>query len=164
MLKQRFNGNLGKGRAGYIVLIAVSVICGCIGARELRAQDLKASVSVGQAYPNLSLDMQYYEIKHDPNSEEYLSYYKIIREKIMQKLKGLYRYHYSDGDVYLLFTLNSDGKLDRFDVDYTKSIKDSTLIGIATASLKRSSPFPKFPEALSSPKASFNVVISFRSS
>jgi outer membrane biosynthesis protein TonB len=80
----------------------------------------------------------------------------------MQKLNSLYRYHYRNGDVYLFFTLNSDGRLDSFDIDRTKSVSDKTLIDIATTSLKRSSPFPKFPAGLSSPKISFNVVISFR--
>ena len=119
-------------------------------------------MSVGQAYPNLDVDMQYYEIKYDPNSKEYISYYKIVRERMMQSLKGMYRYHYTNGDVYLFFTLNSDGRLDGFDIDYMNSVKDKTLIEIATASLKRSSPFPKFPAGLSSPKVSFNVIISFK--
>ena len=117
---------------------------------------------MAQAYSNIGVDMQYYEIKYDPNSEEYLSYSKIIREKIRQKLQGLYRYNYANGEVYLLFTLNSDGKLDGFDVDQTRSVNDKTLIDIATMSLKRSSPFPRFPTGLNSPKVSFNVVISFR--
>jgi hypothetical protein len=62
----------------------------------------------------------------------------------------------------LFFTLNSDGRLDRFDVDRSRSVDNGALIDIATTSLKRSSPFPKFPEALSSPRVSFHVVISFK--
>jgi hypothetical protein len=41
-------------------------------------------------------------------------------------------------------------------------VDNGALIDIATTSLKRSSPFPKFPEALSSPRVSFHVVISFK--
>jgi len=141
-----------------IILVAASLIAG----RDISAQEMKTGTGVSQAYSNLSVDMQYYEIKYDPKSDEYISYYKVIRERIMQKLNSLYRYHYRKGDVYLFFTLNSDGRLDSFDIDRTKSVSDKTLIDIATTSLKRSSPFPKFPAGLSSPKISFNVVISFR--
>ena len=146
----------------YIILTAALIVFVCINTHELIAQDMKAPSGAGQAYPNLSVDMQYYEIKYDPNSNEYLSYYKAVREKIIQKLKGMYRYHYRNGDVHLVFTLNSDGRLDGFDIDYMKSVQDKTLLDIAATSLKRSSPFPKFPTGLSYPKVSFNVVISFK--
>lgn len=149
-------------RTGFIIFTIVFVLLSNIAAPEGRAQGVKTANPVNQAYSNLGVDMQYYEIKYDPNNEDYISYYKAIRAKIMQKLKGLYRYHYRNGDIHLLFTIKSDGTLAGFDVDYTNSAKDKTLLNIATSSLKKASPFPSFPNGLSLPEVSFSVVISFR--
>jgi hypothetical protein len=145
----------------FIIFIAIFIVLTHIAPQEVAAQEMKTGV-VSQAYSNLSIDMQYYEIKYDPNSSEYVTYYQVIREKLMRKLKGLYRYHYRKGDVYLLFNLKSDGKLTRFDIDNTKSTKDKTLINIVASSLKQSSPFPQFPKELGLPDLSFNIVISFK--
>lgn len=148
----------------FLIVIIVFILSANIAVPEIIAQDMKSGTTVGQAYSNLGVDMQYYEIKYDPKSEEYIGYYKVIREKIMQKLRYLYKYHYKNGDIYLSFVLKSDGKLEGFYVDRVKSAPDNTLIDIATTSLKRSSPFPPFPKGLASPKVSFNVIISFKES
>lgn len=145
-----------------VILIAISVLLICIIMTGVSAQEMKTGANVSQAYPNLGVDMQYYEIKYDPNNKDYINYYQVIRERIMQKLKALYRYHYRKGDIHLLFTLNSAGKLEDFYVDRVKSAQDDTLVDIATTSLKKSSPFPPFPKGLDQPRVSFNVVISFR--
>jgi len=145
-----------------IIFIIILILACCAFMPQAIAQGAKTSSGVSQAYSGMGVDMQYYEIKYDPNSKEYISYYQAVREKIMQKLKGLYRYHYRNGDVYLLFIVKSDGKLTRFDIDLQKSTKDKTLIDIAAAGLKRSSPFAPFPEGLALPEISFNVVISFK--
>jgi hypothetical protein len=146
------------------IIIAITVPAAIISAVSCvsLAQEMKAPPASAGPYSALGIDVQCYEIKYDPNSQEYLAYYRVIREKIMQKLRGLYRYHYRNGDVYLYFTLNSDGRLDSFDVDYSRSVQDKKLIEIATTSLKRSSPFPKFPKEITSPEVSFSVVISFK--
>lgn len=146
-----------------LVIFSIIFILSCsIITLESPAQEMKSGVSVGRSYSNLGVDMQYYELRYDPNSEDYISYYKAVRQKIIEKLRNLYRYHYENGDVHLLFILKSDGKLEDFYVDRIKSTRDDTLIDIATSSLKRSSPFPPFPKGLAVPKVSFSVVISFK--
>ena len=146
----------------YILFIIIFSILTCLAAHEVCAQEMKTPGNVNQAYSNIGVDMQYYEIKCDPKSDEYVSYYQVIRERMMQKLKNLYRYHYRKGDVHLLFNLRSDGSLTRFDIDRAKSTKDKTLVNIVTTSLKQASPFPHFPKGLDIPDVSFNVVISFK--
>ena len=145
----------------FIIFIAILAALTIIAAHEVWAQEMKTG-AVSQSYSNLSIDMQYYEIKCDPKSDEYVSYYQVIREKLMRKLKGLYRYHYRKGDVYLFFNLKSDGKLTGFDIDSAKSTKDKMLISIVASSLKQSSPFPQFPKGLDLPELSFNIIISFK--
>lgn len=143
------------------VILSTVFILSC-SVFTLDAQELKSGAGVDRSYSNLGVDMQYYELRYDPNSEDYINYYKAVRQKIVEKLKNLYRYHYENGDVHLLFILKSDGKLEDLYVDRVRSTGDNTLIDIATSSLKRSSPFPPFPKGLTAPKVSFSVVISFK--
>jgi len=146
----------------YIILIIIFILSGYLIAQGAYAQEAKTLGPVSQVYPGLGVDMQYYEIKYDSTNKDYIGYYQVIREKIMQKLKNQYRDHYKNGDVHLSFTLKSDGKLESFFVDRAKSSDDNALIDIATTGLKRSSPFPPFPKELATPKISFSVIISFK--
>lgn len=146
----------------FIIFIIIFSLFFYAAADKTCAQEMKSGVNVSQAYPDLGVDMQYYEIKYDPNSDEYISYYQAVREKMMRKLKNLYTYHYTKGDIHLLFNLKSDGSLTRFDIDRARSADDKTLISIVTASLKQASPFPPFPKGLDLLDISFNVVISFK--
>jgi len=145
-----------------VIFCIIFILASNFLAFESPAQGMKSGPAVDRAYSNLGVDMQYYELRYDPNSEDYINYYKAVRQKIVEKLKNLYRYHYENGDVHLLFVLKSDGKLEDFYVDRIKSTGDATLINIATSSLKKSSPFPPFPKGLTAPKVSFSVVISFK--
>jgi hypothetical protein len=146
----------------HIIFIVIFILSGSVIPREANAQDMKTGSSLKGPYSDLGVDMQYYEIKYDPKSDEYIGYYQAIREKIMQGLKNLYNYHYRNGDVYLLFTIKSDGTLTGFDIDRQRSAKDRTLIDIVVTSLKRSSPFHPIPKEMALPEISFNVIISFK--
>ncbi len=95
-------------------------------------------------------------------TKDYINYYQLIRERIREKLKENYRYYYKEGDVYLRFTLLSDGSLSEYTADPARSIKDDTLIHIATVSLIEAAPFQPFPKALTLPKMSFNLIVSFK--
>jgi outer membrane biosynthesis protein TonB len=149
----------GKDAVKPVVFLAVLML---IGVAAVYAQQMKAPTAASQSYPGAGIDMQYYDIREDTSSDEYLGYYKIIREKILQKLKGFYRRHRVDGDVRLTFTLDSGGRLCRYDVDRAVSTKDASLIDIAVMGLKSASPFPHFPPAITSPRITFNVIISFK--
>ena len=96
------------------------------------------------------------------NTRDYINYYQLIRERIRQELKGRYKKSYGEGDVVLLFMLNSDGSLAAVDAGEARSAKDAVLAQLAVASLKGASPFPHFPKELSVPKMSFDLTISFK--
>ena len=96
------------------------------------------------------------------NTRDYINYYQLIREKIRQELKDQYKKSYGEGDVVLLFVLDSDGSLAAVDVEETRSTKDAALAQLAIASLKDASPFPHFPKELSVPKMSFDLTVSFK--
>ncbi len=93
----------------------------------------------------------------------YIDYYQFIREKIRQRLDANYQSYLGEGEVRLLFILNSNGSLVDVSVD-PSSANDGALRDMAVASTKEASPFPAFPRALSLPRISFDVLISFKKS
>jgi len=95
-------------------------------------------------------------------TKDYVGYLEIIRQKIKVKLKENYKYYSNEGSIYLIFVLRSDGTLPAYDIDRSKSTQDDTLLNIATVSLIEAAPFASFPKALSLPKMTFNLVISFK--
>jgi len=96
------------------------------------------------------------------NSRDYINYYQLIREKIRQALKTRYTKYYGQGDVSLIFMLNSNGSLAAVDVDGAVSARDSALAQLAVMSVKEAAPFPGFPRELSVPKMSFDLTVSFK--
>jgi len=107
-------------------------------------------------------DTQTYKLLSGPGKQDYLNYYEAIRKKIKENLSQSYRYYYRAGDVILFFVLKSDGSLLASDIDHANSTDDAKLIDIAKLSLKKSAPFPPFPEKLSVPEMPFVVTISFK--
>jgi len=92
----------------------------------------------------------------------YMGYYNIIREKIKKTLLKMYKSRFDEGEIYLVFTLNSTGILGEIEILGKRSTDSRRLKDIAAKALKKSSPFPPFPEELDNPQINFNVVISFR--
>lgn len=92
---------------------------------------------------------------------EYKSYYQVIREKIRRFAYYNYR-KLQEGEVFLTFSLTSQGELADVAVNEQKSSKDDYLRNIALNSIKEAAPFGDFPEKLKkNQKLSFNVIISF---
>ena len=114
------------------------------------------------AYFSLKDDMKSYQIVYKEHGKDYLDYYHDVREKVVQKLKCNYRDHYRNGDVDILFALNSNGSLGRIDVDLGKSTSDKGLIDIALYSLRQASPFAPFPKELNAAELPFSITISFK--
>lgn len=96
------------------------------------------------------------------SSKDYISYFQFLREKIRQRLKANYTNFGKEGDISLVFVLNSDGSLSDVAIDDAASAQDRQLINIAVESVKEAAPFPGFPKALSYPKMSFNLDVSFK--
>ncbi len=96
------------------------------------------------------------------SSKDYINYYHLIRERIRERLKGHYRNYHGEGDVILLFMLNSDGSVAAVDAETALSVKDANLIRVAIASVKEASPFPPFPRELAYPKVAFDLTVSFK--
>jgi len=107
------------------------------------------------ARPNIKLDTAARKIA-------YVGYYDLIRQKIKYNLFKMYRPRNRQGEVYVEFILDSDGKLKDARVLNEKSTQSKHLQEVTIKALRRSSPFPPFPEELNDPKINFNVVISFR--
>lgn len=96
------------------------------------------------------------------SKKDYINYYQLIREKIRARLKNNYSYYNREGDVYLTFTLASNGTLQGFEIDRARSTRDEVLLHITAASLKAVSPFPPIPKTLAAPKMTFSIAISFK--
>jgi TonB family protein len=93
---------------------------------------------------------------------DYVSYYQLIREKVRRRLKINYRGRDDEGEVRLVFTVSSDGRLLAHDADRERSVRDESLIDIALASLREASPFPEFPKGLTASEMSFNLTVAFK--
>ena len=94
-------------------------------------------------------------------SPAYMSYYRVIREKIRSWASRNY-YSRKKGETIISFTLLASGKVG--DIYFgSGSTKDKTLRNIALKSIEKSVPFPPFPEELKkySPLR-FNVSIIFQ--
>ncbi len=98
------------------------------------------------------------EIKESP---AYMDYYRTVREKIRknayQNYQGL-----RQGEIYLNFNIGKDGSLRSLELT-EQSSQDNNLKEIALSSVKRSAPFPPFPEDLKDyPQLQFSISIHFK--
>ena len=143
-----------------IILITFAILY-CLISQDCVAQTVAVD-KPGQSYSSISNDIKYYRIVYYETEEDYVSYNKIVRERIKQSLSNAYKRFYEGGDVDLFFIINADGKLSRFDVDYKKSTADKKLVDLAVSSLNKSSPFPPFPKGLSDQQLPFSITISFK--
>ena len=150
----------------YLVIFVAFFLCMVLTAmieRPCFAQTIDASGEMDQEYMKLHSDMTTYRIISKDRREDYMSYYRAIREKILAKLKHNYIRHYNDGDVHLFFVLNKKGELARIDVALSKSTKDMKLIDITLSSLQQAAPFGPFPEELKAAgDMPFSIIITFK--
>lgn len=130
---------------------------------EMKTVDVKRP-SAAQSIKKMPQDTRKQAIEDAKlkSSKEYISYYHLIREKIRQNLKNYYRPYHGQGDVALAFTLGSDGSLIDCVIENTPQGYDKRLGEVAILSVKKSSPLPSFPEALSRDSMTFNLTISFK--
>lgn len=91
-----------------------------------------------------------------------INYFQLIREKIRSAVKKRYRGYSRNGDVRVYFTVERDGRLSQFSVDRAGSTTDATLLSIAQAGIKESSPFPPLPQSVKRGKFTFNLTITFK--
>lgn len=93
------------------------------------------------------------------STAEYINYYQLIRDKIRSKLLRNYKSNTPEGDVKLIFVLNSEGVLESAQHEKT----DNEELGrLALRSLKQAAPFRPFPKELTLPRMTFTVTISFQ--
>jgi len=145
--------------AGVFICISLNVFSGSL----CHAQSIDAAGEMDQEYLKLNSDMTTYRIISKDRREDYISYYRAIREKILARLKRNYKSRYDDGDVYLFFVIDKKGALVRMDVHLSRSTKEARLIDIALSSLQQAAPFGPFPEELKgSGNMPFSLIITFK--
>lgn len=146
------------------LFVAVFVIVSLLGVcdKTCLAQAVRDMEKMSQNYIGFGNDIKSYKIIYDPaNEKDYITYSNLIREKIKEGLKDIYSDYGREGDVCLLFVLNSNGSLYAFDID-PNSIEDKKLRDIAGLGLRKAAPFPSFPEILPYDRMLFSIVISFK--
>ena len=94
------------------------------------------------------------------NNPIYVSYYQTVREKIRHCAYNNFA-RAEEGEVYLTFTVSSDGYIRDIRLVEEKSSPNPYLRKVGFASIKQASPFPNFPKELDYPQLTFNVIISF---
>ncbi len=95
-------------------------------------------------------------------SKAYADYYKMIRNKIRDRLVSRYYSGLKEGEINLVFTLTSNGKLESVNIKETGSAKDPGLRDMTMRSVKEATPFPPFPKSLAAARMSFDISVSFR--
>ena len=98
----------------------------------------------------------------DDNPEEYISYYRAIREKIKRMVARHYDNQNKEGTVYVLFRLSKRGILEELSINEMISTDNQTLRKIALKSVRSSSPFMPFPETLRRDALTFGIPIVFK--
>ncbi len=92
----------------------------------------------------------------------YMNYYRMVREKIRKNSYQSYKGR-GQGKVYLNFSISKDGSLRAIGFG-GESTKNAGLKKIALSSIKKSAPFPSFPEELKKySQLNFNISIYFKS-
>ncbi len=88
------------------------------------------------------------------------TYYSLVRNKVLQKVRMNYPRSGIAGNVYISFKITQDGIL----ADEPKILApaDEALEMLAVKSVKDASPFPKFPASIIDPVETFKIVISYR--
>jgi len=91
----------------------------------------------------------------------YMSYYRLIRERI--RTSAYHNYNIKKkGEVLLSFLVEKDGSLKGVDLA-PQSVKSRDLREIALRSVQESAPFPEFPEELKQySRLQFNISIYFK--
>lgn len=78
-----------------------------------------------------------------------------IRENLIPAKSGV------EGDVFVRFVIASDGELQELNIIDEKSSRNGLLRETVFEAIKNSSPFPKFPKDITTPKVTFTCQISF---
>lgn len=93
----------------------------------------------------------------------YIGYYRLVREKIRYYADRNYTKEgsASQGEVFLSFTVTSNGELLHIMIVDNKSADDPLLRNIAIDSVRDASPFHVFPQGMNQYQITFNVIISF---
>lgn len=94
---------------------------------------------------------------------KYISYNQTIWQRIRNKAYSYFdKEDFEEGQVYLTFIINAKGDLEAIKIIEDKTFADEYLRSIGMRSVKDSAPFPPFPQDLTYPQLTFNVVISFK--
>ena len=90
----------------------------------------------------------------------YITYYQLLRAKIKRYVE--YPNSSINGQIYLDFTLGSNGKLKMIKINEEMSSSNVILRTAALESIKKATPFPPFPDELNQDEATFKIIISFQ--
>ncbi|MFH1594205.1 MAG: TonB C-terminal domain-containing protein [Candidatus Omnitrophota bacterium] len=94
--------------------------------------------------------------------EDYISYYKLLRERIKKKVSSFYADSSIQGVAYVVFRLNRYGILTKVDVDELKSSEIEYLKETALKSVRAASPLPPFPDTINKEELIFSLAIIFK--
>jgi len=145
-----------------VVLFGMVIAISDIFLQDSIARDIRATNEAIQGHFSLSGGGEFYQILCKEYGEEYTAYYRMVREKIVQKLKHSCKSNFNKGDVKVIFVLNSNGTLNGLAIDVGKSTDDKGLIKVVLLSLQQAAPFPPFPKELSATKLPFSVTVAFK--
>ncbi len=120
----------------------------------------KNQAFIKQLHPQKRISVPELKSENKIKNPKYNNYYQTVRDKIRRRAYDNYL-RYETGEVYLVFVVLRDGSLKDARIVEEKTRAVDYLKEVAIGSVKEASPYPAFPEGLSYPELSFNVIISF---
>lgn len=120
----------------------------------------KSQAAIKQFLSQKRISMPEVKSEAKIKNPKYNNYYQVVRDKIRRRAYDNYL-RYDTGEVYMVFVVLKNGALKDARIIDEKSRAGSYLKEVAIRSIKEASPYPNFPEGLSYPELSFNVIISF---
>ena len=95
------------------------------------------------------------------DSVAFVDYFRLLRERI--RAAALHRLpdRLTEGEVFLNFTVNADGRITGAHVVEGRSSSQPGLRAASLDSLREAGPFPPFPKTLQREAITFNIIISY---
>lgn len=132
---------------------------------ERTKQKTTKSISEQEVFADqkvIQKDEKYLDTKELAELEDYIHYYELIRERIKKNISQSYKDKSHEGKVEVSFVVTKQGALKEVSSKLTEYFHSNYLETLAIESVKKSGPYPIFPDTINKKELSFTIEIIFQ--
>jgi len=129
-----------------------------VKTEQRKAPEVKVAKAVKEKVTVLAPEFQA-ELVDD---SAYMNYFQSLREEIRTIARRHCPGHFRNSEVFVAFTVTSNGRLKDARVIEERSTAVTRLRNIAIRAVREASPFPVFPDEIESAELDFQLAISFQ--